>query len=286
MFKCIGEEMNYIIGSGWWCDESDTNRYRIGSDKIRSEEFHHLWYQAVNTFTKPEKIFIVDSASPVPIPYNTKDSRFEVVKLTQNPGHPTKHTGKYSGWTISAMLGMEYALYCGVDYFVYIEQDALVYGEGIIEKCISAMTKPIMFGAGGKSIHPLQQSFFIIHKSEIEKFICNINKINLPDCIIPPEKKFCIASSRFLQLMPIGVFKETKHHTERNWLDRQKVRMHRRLLRRFGKFDILPIGPGGYKEREPVDFSNDYFYFQHGADDEIAEFKQKLEKEYGKSGRD
>jgi hypothetical protein len=275
---------NYIIGSGWWCDEDQSDRHKIGDNYIRSSEFHKLWYKAIDTFTDPAKIFIVDSASPVSIPVNINDKRIEVVHLLNNPGHPTKHNGKYSGWTVSALMGLEYALHCDVDYFVYIEQDALIYGNGIIEKSIEKMNKPYMFGSADGSCHPLQQSFFIVHRSKIEELINNIHNINAPDYQVSPEKKFCIATSPVLRFLPLSLFIETRHYSERRWIDRQLVRFHRNMLRIFKNFDILPVGPGGYKTRGGIDFDTGYFYFQHGEYKEIEQYITKYESEYGVLG--
>ena len=277
----INVRKSYVIGSGWWCDDENFDRHKVGDDYIRSSEFHALWYRAINTFTDPVKIFIVDSASPVPIPVDKNDERIETVSLLKNPGHPTAHVGKYSGWTISALLGLEYAFHCGVDYFVYVEQDALLYGENIIEKCINKMTKPYMFGSADESCHPLQQSFFIVHKSKIEEFISSIYKINAPDCQVSPEKKFCIASSPVLKHLPLWLFVEKCHYTERRWIDRQFVRFHRKLLRVFKNFDVIPFGPGGYKTRGAIDFSSEYFYFQHGEQEEVEKYIEKYDKQYG-----
>ena len=277
----IHKKKSYIIGSGWWCDENKSDRHHVGDSCIRSRDFHTVWYKAINTFTNAEKIFIVDSASPVPIPVKDTDDRIEVVSLLNNPGHPTKHSGKYSGWTISTLLGLEYALHCGVDYFVYVEQDALLYGENIIEECIKKMTKPYMFGSGDGTCHPLQQSFFIIHKSKIEEFICNIYKINAPDCQVSPEKKFCIASSLILRNLPLWLFVERRHHTERRWIDRQLVRFHRNLLRIFKNFNEIPFGPGGYKDRASVNYRDKHFYFQHGTEDEVEKYIEEFDKQYG-----
>jgi len=275
----IDEKKSYIIASGWWCDEDKSERHKIGDDYIRSRDFHELWYKSINTFTNPAKIFIVDSASPVAIPIKENDDRIEVISLLKNPGHPTKHSGKYSGWTVSALMGLEYALHCGVDYFVYVEQDALLYGKNIIEECIKKMTKPYMFGSGDGTCHPLQQSFFIVHKSKIEELINSIHNIGAPDCQVSPEKKFCIATSAILKRLPLWLFVETRHYTGRRWIDRQLVRFHRILLRIFRNYDDIPFGPGGYKDRRAIEFSDDFFYFQHGNQEEIDLYIEKCESD-------
>ena len=89
----------------------------------------------------------------------------EFLSLPLNAGHSTDHKGKYSGWMRSILLGLEYAYLSDTEYFVYVEQDALLYGDNIVEKCIDKMTKPYMFGSGLGTKQPLQQSFFIIRSN-------------------------------------------------------------------------------------------------------------------------
>ena len=83
----------YVLGSGWWCSESqspiDGERKFLGDNVIRSKDFHRLWYQSVDRFTKPEKIFIVDSCSPVKPLLDENDSRLEFVSFTTNAGQST-----------------------------------------------------------------------------------------------------------------------------------------------------------------------------------------------------
>lgn len=272
---------SYIIGSGWWCDHSKMERRYHGDGMIRTERFHKIWYKAVDTFTRPEKILIIDSASPIPPPIDNSDRRIEILRLPSNPGHPSNHRGRLSGWTISALLGMQYAYLAGADYFVYLEQDALIYGEEIIEHCISYMKSPYMFGSGKGIFHPLQQSFFIVHRRGIEALIRRVLAIPARDLHMGPEKKFCIAVSPCLRCLPYRLFTEKPCNQRQNWLERQKSRNARRLMNLLSSYDELPVGSGGYAKRPPVDFSANYFYFQHGQKEEIEEYMQKYEQEYG-----
>ena len=57
--------------------------------------------------------------------------------MTENFGHPVNTVGKYSGWTRAAMIGLGYCYYNDIEYCVYVEQDALLFGKGIIERAIS-----------------------------------------------------------------------------------------------------------------------------------------------------
>lgn len=88
----------------------------------------------------------------------------------------------------SVLHSMSYAQNCNCDYYVYIEQDVLLSGKGIVEHCIKNMRKPYMFGKCNTFKNPLQQSFFIIRKDYIDKFLSNIYSINYTDQKISPEK--------------------------------------------------------------------------------------------------
>jgi len=272
---------SYIIGTGWWCDNSKQERECGGDDIIRSEAFHRLWHKSVDTFTDPRKILIVDSASPVPPPVNTEDKRLEYLRLSHNPGHCTVHEGPHCGWTLSALLGLQYAYCCDVDYFVYVEQDVLLYGEGIVEKCIDQMKQPYMFGSGQGTSHPLQQSFFVVHRSKMAEFVHNVQRIRAMDRTVSPEKKFCIATSPLLMRLPLWLVREARHWSERSWIERRRVAVNRALLPALGRFDTLPFGYGGYQTRGDINFDAPMFYFQHGNRQDIEQYVRKLEERYG-----
>ena len=96
--------MRYVIGSGWWAtdDSPPKRRKKGGDDLIRSAAFHRVWYESLCRFTNPDKIILVDSASPVPPPLNEGDDRIEFVSLDRNYGHPTTCDSQLSGWSRSA----------------------------------------------------------------------------------------------------------------------------------------------------------------------------------------
>lgn len=247
---------NYIIGTGWWCGKGEPNPKRkiLGSEVIRGKEFHKLWYESVCRFSDPSKIVIVDSASPVKPDLNKKDDRIEFISLIFNAGHPTVHRGMYSGWSRSVLLGIEYALMCDVDYFVYVEQDVLLYGKEIVEMCIDKMRGLYMFGSGDGTPQALQQSFFMIRKDGMKKFLNNIQFINHPDSALSPEAKFAVATNPALGVLPPRLL---------------QTRYGRKLCSRLGQFERLPIG---YGRKRPINFSDSHFYFQHGSEEEIDQY--------------
>lgn len=264
--------MNYIVGSGWWCTENAENDGRsvfYGSDWIRSKDFHKLWYWAVNEFTSPQKIFIVDSASPVAPDLSSCDPRLEFVSLPINAGHSTNHLGKFSGWTRSVLLGLEYAMASEADYFVYIEQDVLISGWGIVEYCIGQMRTPYMFGAGNGTSQVLQQSFFVVSKAGMRRFADRLRQVSAPDREISPEDKFFLAASRMGRVLSrIYCYARKKR---KGWARKRLVRY---LRIKYKNYDELPFGFG---RSRPIDFGDHYYYFQHASQAELDEYIRRVQ---------
>ncbi len=153
-----------------------------------------------------------------------------------------------------------------VEYWVYIEQDALIYGDDIIEKCIGKMKKPYMFGAGFGTPQPSQQSLMIIRTEYIPIFIKNFNDIKAKDNKISPETKFSIATSRVLKRLPEFLFYDIHTYNLKN-------KLLWKLFKIFQGFDTVPFGYGRVR---PIDFNDKYFYFQHGNKKELDMFMQKI----------
>jgi hypothetical protein len=257
------EHMKYIIFSGWWCPEegADTRDQLLGDDFIRSADFHRLWYNAIDKFTVPEKIVIVDSGSPTKPPLAEHDPRLEYLSLNHNAGHSTNHVGKYCGFTRAALIGIEYALQCDADYAVYVEQDALIYGDGIIEHCIGKMKRPFMFGHSAGTAQRIQQSLFVIKLSAARGFLDRIHAIKDRDGAVSPEEKFHIAAcfGPANALAHLAKNRKKFPYTKVDWGITSRVR----------NYDFLPIGFG---RSRPMDFEQPYFYFQHGSQEELANF--------------
>ncbi|ARX32892.1 MULTISPECIES: hypothetical protein [Proteus] len=249
--------MKYLIFSGWWCDNNEKtdkrNKY-IGDDSIRDKEFHKKWYDCINKYTSPEKILIIDSNSPIKPDLNL-DPRIELLSLNNNFGHSTNHEGTMCGYTRSCLLGIYYAFLCDLDYCIYIEQDSLIKGNNIIEEAIKKMKKPYMFGSAKGTPNALQQSFFIIRKDGYIPFLTRMNGFKSTCNKLAPENKFAIATSSFLSKLPECIF---------------YLRGIGRLLSYWPSFDILPFG---YGRSRPINFNDQYLYFQHGSVEELERFK-------------
>jgi hypothetical protein len=263
---------NYIIGSGWWCNESGVeldkdNRLAYGDDEIRGSLFQEKWIKSITDNCNPDKIIIVDSNSPTPPP-NLDFGNVEYVKLNENAGHGSNHTGELCGWSRGMIMSAMYALNCNCEYYVYVEQDVLLKGQGIIEHAISTMKKPYMFGANKERNQPLQQSFFIIKRSYLSKFISRFLMLNYRDDEIPAEVKFALCSSPFYRIIPKFLFKIIVPGT---LIGRITYRLQMIAARWIAYFDPTPFGAG--RDR-PLNFSDKHLYFQHGSKDELNEYEQ------------
>ncbi len=257
----------YVIGSGWWCaeKEADTRQELLGDDSIRGKEFHQLWYQSVCKYSSPTKILIVDSASPIKPDINADDPRLELLSLDVNAGHSTHHLGKFCGCVRAMQLGMMYALQCEVDYYVYVEQDALLFGEGVIEKCIEKMTTPYMFGSGEGTPLSTQQSLFVIRKDGILPFLKRLNGLSYTDNEICPEEKFHLVCSKG----PVSFLGWLSFNRHKNKLAKWFYWQAFKYLRNY---DYLPVG---YGRARPINFDDEQFYFQHGELSDLDEYLRK-----------
>jgi len=269
MVKHDMKKYKYIITSGWWCDNdaSDDREKKLGDTQLRQVDFFSKWHEAIVKFSNPEKVLIINSASPVK-PDLSSFSDVHFLSLDHNPGHPTKHLNRYSGVTYAHVLGMTYALLEDVDYWVYVEQDALIYGEGIIEHAISKMNKGIMFGSGLGTPQPMQQSLMIFHKDSIGKFLKNLSRISYPDSEFSPEMKFAVAASPIFRLFPncaINIF------LKKNFLGK----LFKKLFFWLSNSSLsgYKAFPFGYGRARPINFDDEYYYFQHGSVEELHRHK-------------
>jgi len=145
--------MSYIIGSGWWSDVDE----KYAQSEVNIFEFSKLWWKNIQEITNPEKIFIVDSNSPVKPAYWNEEN-IERISMLANWGGPKygrNAPGKFEvrfAYGLNSMFHMDligctralylqafYALFNDVDHFVWVEQDCLLKGKNIIEKAIDNM---------------------------------------------------------------------------------------------------------------------------------------------------
>ena len=268
---------NYLIGTGWWCTNSDDreDKFLNGDDQIRGVEFHQLWAKSIATYTNPQKIVVIDSDSPIKPNWKTDILDFEVITLLNNLGHATSLVdSKFCGWSASVIMSMQYANLSDVDFYVYIEQDALVYGNNIIEENIRLMQGNVdfLFGSSETKAQPLQQSFFIIRRAAIDKFLVRLMNIKYSDAQICPEVKFAIASSPLSIFFPKFLFKQYPGKKIGKFSRRFVVL----LCRIISGYKFLKFG---YGRTRPINFMDKHLYFQHGNTEELIAYKNLLSRD-------
>lgn len=253
-----------MVASGWWSGEEGDRSDRYGDDYIRGLEFRKLWKRAINEYISPDLIFVVDSNSP-DIPDNKEMELW--VSMLQNFGHSTSHYGELSGVSRSFMLSMMYCYLNDFDYWVYVEQDCLVYGEGIVDKIIEQAPDDYVFGSGVGTPQPVQHSLMIVPREKILDFVYSYLNIRIEDRYLSPEVKFAIAASRYLKYIPKNffVFMEGR----KGFLSKAFRKIFWEVYSYNQGFSSLRIGYGRVR---PIDFDDEFFYFQHGSLDEIEEY--------------
>lgn len=236
-----------IVGSGWWCADAP-HAWSIGASDTRSVAFFDLWYRQVMLCLAPQRIIVTDSAAPVK-PNIAAYDRLEWVELDSNYGHANDirtgviRTG-YSGFTRAFINGAVYALFCDADYYVFVEQDCLLVGEGLLQHALGDETADILVGQptkggvgldGGPAAQMLQQSFVIVRRSGLVRFITGLLGSPWTDGEKSPEEIMR------LQLAPLGNVQ-------------------------------IPYG-----RSRPIDFGRSHFYAQHLSEAELVALQHRLD---------
>jgi hypothetical protein len=255
-----------LVTTGWYSSTAPRSYRTKGDESIRGVDFRPLWWRSVDRYLAPSHVFIVDSASPVkPDDAACTSTKFQRVELLMNPGHSQNGRTHYCGAMAAIVMGLEFALHNDVDMMLYVEQDALLYGDAILERTKKALLRnDLVFG--GTSDVDIQQSFYGANKRGIRRFLSALHSIDYSDRQIAPENKFMWAGSRFL---PSPVLKLAQH-TSINKLRRGGLVTFDALCRMFRNYAYLPFG---YGRERPINFGDDVFYFQHGSAEEIAAYR-------------
>ncbi|MBO7913687.1 hypothetical protein J5X89_18890 [Vibrio sp. G41H] len=257
--------MKVIIGTGWWSSNVDDRKIKHGDDLIRSKEFSEVWLQELNKTVKYDKLVVVDSNSPVKSQSLLGNRDFEYIELLENGGHATNIVGLHCGWSRGVILSMLYAYYSSCDYYVYIEQDVLIKGDNFVENIISAQKTGYSFGKSKDYPQPLQQSLFVIEKRKIIEFISRYTSIKYDDNEISCEVKFALCTSKFFKLLPMRLFVKK---CGKGKVSKVINYAQRKISLMVSNFDYINVHGG--RDR-PIDFNADYYYFQHGSKEELAE---------------
>lgn len=263
----------YIIASGWWCDNDISNDRDIkyGYSDLRKVDFFYKWFSSVIENTSPDSLCIIDSHSPLKPDISKLEHNIVWIEMDRNAGHSTHHVGKYCGVSLSFFNSMMRVYSSDADYWVYVEQDALLRGKGIIEHAIDNMKhKSVTYGSGWGTPQPVQQSLIIIKKSYIPKFIFNYCNIKATDSEISPEYKFAIATNVILRHLPDFLYRKLNGKSLMSKLLSRLIF----ILSNSSISDARTL-PFGYGRVRPINFSDKYFYFQHGSDFELRDYYSK-----------
>lgn len=257
-----------LICTGWYSSNEPRTYQTFGDESVRNQSFRSLWWQSVDTFIQPKHVLVVDSASPVkPHDHLFSSTKTTQIELLKNPGHAQNCTTHYAGWMASILVGLEFSLLNDVDFFLYVEQDALVYGKGFVEKIKQKLlTNDFVFGGGGKFAE-IEQSVFAVNKKGIRKFLSALHNIHYSDRQVGPEVKFMYAASLLKSSGLAGMLSYNQPRLMR--------RLHNKLfcmmLPIIKQYELLPFGYGRVR---PINFADDIFYFQQGSADEINAYKK------------
>jgi hypothetical protein len=256
-----------LICTGWY-SSNETRKYKtFGDDSIRHQSFRPLWWHSVDQFIQPQHVLIVDSASPLkPEDHLYTSTKFSNIELLKNPGHSQNCKTHYCGAMAAIIIGLEFALHNDVDFVLYVEQDALIYGKDFLDKVKHELLEND-FVFGGKAFGEIEQTVFAINKKGIRKFLSAINQINYTDRQIGPELKFMYAASLLNSLPLIGLFSYDNPRIV--W--RSSSKLFTFLMSILKQYSYLPFG---YGRARPINFSDDIFYFQQGSVDEISAYKK------------
>jgi hypothetical protein len=258
-----------LVTSGWYSSNEARSYVTAGDESIRGVEFRPLWWRSLDTFVKPQHVFVVDSASPVkPDDRAYTSTPFQHTELLINPGHSQNGKTHYCGAMGAIIMGLEFALHNDVEMMLYVEQDALIFGDAIVEKTKGALRRKDLVFGGTKSGLDIQQSFFAANKRGIRHFLSALHAINYSDKQVAPEHKFMLAASRWLPSPLIKLAEYTDIRKVRG----AGLRLFSMACSLSKNYEILPFG---YGRERPVSFSDDVFYFQHGTAEELAQYRRR-----------
>jgi hypothetical protein len=231
-----------IVGSGWWCDNKPHD-WTIGAPITQSAGFFKLWYRQVMQCLNPYSIVVTDSAAPEKPDYQSL-ANIHWIELDRNYGQPNdirvgRIKTKYSGFTRGVVNGAMYALCCDADFYAFVEQDCLLYGDDFLSRAIGDSKEDILVGPptqngrglkGSVAAPMLQNSLLIVRRAGLERFIDAILGAPWTDGQISPEQT---------------------------------------IKRRMSPYGFIGVPFG---RSRPIDFKEPTFYAHHLDEDELRRF--------------
>ncbi len=195
----------------------------------------------------PHCIVVTDSAAPEKPDYRSF-ANIHWIELDQNYGQPNdirvgRIQAKYSGYTRAVINGAMYALCCEADFYVFVEQDCLLYGDDLLNCAVAGSNDDILLGQpteGGKGLSGsvaapmLQNSLMIVRRTGLDRFISAILGAPWTEGEVSPEET---------------------------------------LRRRMPPYGLIGIPFG---RSRPIDFNEPNFYVHHLDDSELHRFLELI----------
>ena len=195
----------------------------------------------------PHRIVVTDSAAPEKPDYRSF-TNIHWIELDQNYGQPNdirvgRIQAKYSGFTRAVINGAMYALCCEADFYVFVEQDCLLYGDDFLNRAVANSNEDILLGPptkngkglkGSVAAPMLQNALVIVRRTGLERFIDAILGAPWTDGEVSPEQT---------------------------------------MKRRMPPYGLIGIPFG---RSRPIDFKEPNFYVHHLDDNELHRFLELI----------
>lgn len=223
-----------LIGSGYFAPPGKAQE---------TADFHNIWYENLRKYLgELPQIHLFCNGGSVP-PVNTAIGKTFCLGNTMHVGaliHGEKDY-KFCGWS-SVMMSLLWMAYNEEKDLLFIEQDALVFGEGWVDELLKELgSASVIFGRkhlSGPNWMPTSQSLFYVRHSFIPAFTASY-------CSMPRDGDVeWIPELKFLRMM------------ERDWKNYRMMSW-------------------GYDRERPLGYDDPYWYAQKFTPEEMAELRRR-----------
>lgn len=172
--------MSIVVGTGYF-----------KADQKCEDFFEHHWLPNTLRFSNPDKVFVVNSASPE---IQGLPNVVEWLNLTRNPEHGSnlKENVQFGGWSLGFIHGALYAYSCNCDY-IYKEQDCLAFGNWVERMYSCCENKKMVTGElwnHNKRNYIMELCLVLIKYDFILPFLAELLSNKGTANKVRPEKKF------------------------------------------------------------------------------------------------
>jgi hypothetical protein len=165
------------------------------------------------------------------------------------------------------------------EWYVFVEQDVLLFGKGIVEREIQNSKSGMFFGREESGTQPIQQGFYGVRRDKIVNFNKKLSCIPERDGDISPEVKFLWAGSwlpiwviRLMRLVIKILLSLLPIKYNRDALTLQILNS---VCLRFKKFDFA-LSRGG--RNRPINMDQEFYYLTLASLEEIEAYDAYLSR--------